>query len=148
MFAVLFNHKVTHLLPTTMGNRTTLTILPILTTMLWNISAQSNITPTNSRMKPTSSSLLMRTIIKLWQRLSQNDLTTGKSRHNQENRNILLPSSETKSHKSTCLKLITEARAGTCWSISDVPCVCRLVRKRCALKAKRHYRFLQSVMPF
>ena len=38
---------------------------------------------TNSRMKPTSSSLLMRTIIKLWQRLSQNDLTTGKSRHNQ-----------------------------------------------------------------
>lgn len=87
--------KVTHLLPTTMGNRTTLTILPILTTMLWNISAQSNITPTNSRMKPTSSSLLMRTIIKLWQRLSQNDLTTGKSRHNQENRNILLPSSET-----------------------------------------------------
>ena len=52
----------------------------ILTTMPWNISVRSNITPTSSRRKPICSFLLMRSIIRLWQKSLKNDSSTGGGR--------------------------------------------------------------------
>ena len=51
-----------------------------LITMLWSISVQSNIIPISSRMKPTCSSHLMKTIIRLWQKSWKSGSPTGGDR--------------------------------------------------------------------
>ena len=51
-----------------------------LITMHWNISAQNNIIPISSRMKPICLSHLMKTIIRLWQKLWKSDSSTGRGR--------------------------------------------------------------------
>ena len=68
LFGALFNKEGAAFAGYYYGERTALTSPATLTTMPWNISAQSNITPTSSRRKPICSFPLMRSIIRLWQK--------------------------------------------------------------------------------
>ena len=68
LFGALFTRRAQPLPDTTMARRTALTSPATLTTMPWNTSAQSNIIRISSRMRPTCSSPLMRTIIRPWQK--------------------------------------------------------------------------------
>ena len=68
LFGALFNKEGAAFAGYYYGRQTAHTSLAILITMLWSISARSNITPTSSRRKPICSFHLMKTIIRLWQK--------------------------------------------------------------------------------